>query len=132
MAINGRKFNKNDSGPKNALYEVRNIPVAPMVSLEEEKKKKPIGFPFFVLLLPPRPIIPKVVKADIDVEIIYNEREDEPVTEPVKEPISEEEPVGASIARPIEEPVIEEPIEAFPVGVAEQPEGVEWQEVQGH
>ena len=108
MAINGRKFNKNDSGPKNALYEARNIPVAPMVSLEEEKKKKPIGFPFFVLLLPPRPIIPKVVKADIDVEIIYNEREDEPVTEPVKEPISEEEPVGASIARPIEEPVIEE------------------------
>ncbi len=108
MAINGRKFNKNDSGPKNALYEARNIPVAPMVSLEEEKKKKPIGFPFFVLLLPPRPIIPKVVKADIDVEIIYNEREDEPVTEPVKEPISEKEPVGASIARPIEEPVIEE------------------------
>ena len=98
-----------------------------MVSLEEEKKKKPIGFPFFVLLLPPRPVIPKVVKADIDVEIIYNEREDEPVTELVKEPISEEEPVGASIARPIEEPVIEEPIEAFPVGVAERPEGVEWQ-----
>ena len=119
MAINGRKFNKNDSGPKNALYEARNIPVAPMVSLEEEKKKKPIGFPFFVLLLPPRPIIPKVVKADIDVEIIYNEREDEPVgasiarpiEEPViEEPIAEEEPVGASIARPIEEPVIEEPI----------------------
>ena len=128
LTIEGRnavmEANKTRSSFKQALLRDVDIPVAPMISLpieqrveEEATAPVPTLIPVPVPVFPPAtPIVPKVVVADDDVEIIFSEKESDAEFEVAEQTVNEavEEPIKESVEDVSSEPVeeaIEEPAE---------------------